>query len=113
MRCDHCGLFVDITEMDNETIYDEACPSCVFQILKNKGLWKEECHVPGKGVYFEGGCAQFIDEAFDSMEEAVEEFDREVLAGNINPKKSYITKADGAKVEFLRGSFKTMKRRFK
>jgi hypothetical protein len=112
MRCDHCGMFADIREMDNVTIYDYSCPSCVLQILKNKGLWKERCYFPGKGVFCTDGDVQYLDDAFDSIEEATEEFDRALLAGEINPKKSYITKADGDNVEFLRGSIKTMKNRY-
>ena len=108
MKCDHCGLFVDITEMDNKTVYDDTCPSCALEAIKRKGLWKAESYIPGKGVFCSDGCAEFVDEEYGSYEEAVEDFDRAVLAEEIDTHVAYITKADGAKVEFLRGSLQNV-----
>jgi len=108
MKCNHCGLFVDITEMDAETEYGDSCPGCVIEAIKRKGLWKAESYIPGKGVFCADEGIEFIDDAYDSCEEAVEEFDRGVLACEIDTHVSYITKADGAKVEFLRGSFQNI-----
>lgn len=108
MQCKHCGLFVDIREMDAETNYDDTCPSCAIEAIKRAGLWKPECSIPGLGVYCSDGCVEFIDDVYDSYDEAVEEFDRAVLAQEIDTHVAYITKADGAKVEFLRGSFQNV-----
>ena len=109
MKCDHCGLFVDITNSESAVNNIDNCPGCVLEAIKRKGLWKTVGNVPGKGIYFTDGGAEFVDDEYDSYEEAVEEFDRAVRAKEIDPKKSYITKADGANVEFLRGSFKIMR----
>jgi len=108
MRCDHCGLFVDITGLDDKTDYDEACPSCVLEALKRKGLWKAEHWIPGKGVICIDGDARFIDDEYKSYKKAVKDYDRDVLKKKIDPDQSYITKADGAKVEFLRGNIETV-----
>jgi len=104
LLCECCGLFVLNSGIGKKS-RKYMCANCAVISLKNGGLWESAIDVPGRGVICINGFCDCEDES-----KAVEEYDRLLLANKIDTNISYITtvKADGANVEFLRGSIQNV-----
>ena len=100
MLCCCCGHYSDISKIDSNADFYTLSPWYALKLIKKRNLAEHVHSVPGHGVICIADCLQFYEKG--TRRECVRKYDRLVESG-VDSDSSYITKANGDKVEFVRG----------
>lgn len=103
MLCSCCGYYADITKIDSNAEFDTLSPWYALKLIKKRNLSEHVYSVPGHGVIGIADCLQLYEKG-TRREDVVRKYERLVECG-VDIDSSFITRANGDKVEFVRGSY--------
>ncbi len=106
MLCCCCGHYADITKIDSNAEFETLSPWYVLKQIRKRNLSEHVYSVPGHGVIGIADCLQLYERGI-RRDEVVRKYERLVESG-IDMDSSFITKANGDKVEFVRGSHQSV-----